>query len=265
MLWHWWSARVATLPLCLKHTQPWHLTAVMSFLGLGTRAVKGLLNWGSETLPSETMYSGSRQWKLLPMPCGSVPRHPVVIHKHAPLLPCPSLARTISQTNRTLSLGLPEWAELRLCRGTKPSRGNEEKTNKSKSKTKKEKKNPVFSWNWSIFHGPWLEQNLSLHPISKALSFQCALKIKQAFLPLLKWQKQWVGQMIIRKVKPSGDTHLMIRNEVKKAAAFIRRLLLSSINLATELLRKQIPCSWHLTAAWLTHLHLFFNPKQAFL
>lgn len=264
MLWHWWSARVATLPLCLKHTQPWHLTAVMSFLGLGTRAVKGLLNWGSETLPSETMYSGSRQWKLLPMPCGSVPRHPVVIHKHAPLLPCPAPAWPAPSPRRTGPFLWDFLSELNcVCAEEQNHPGG---TRKKQTKAKaKEKKNPVFSWNWSIFHGPWLEQNLSLHPISKALSFQCALKIKQAFLPLLKWQKQWVGQMIIRKVKPSGDTHLMIRNEVKKAAAFIRRLLLSSINLATELLRKQIPCSWHLTAAWLTHLHLFFNPKQAFL
>ena len=32
-----------------------------------------------------------------------------------------------------------------------------------------------------MFHCPWLEQNLSLHPISKALSFQCALKINPPF------------------------------------------------------------------------------------
>ena len=83
-----WSASVASLPLRLKRTQPWHLTALMSFLGIGAGAVKGLLNWGSETLPCETMYSGSQQWKLLPGPCGSAPRRPVVIHKHAPLLPC---------------------------------------------------------------------------------------------------------------------------------------------------------------------------------
>ena len=51
----------ATLPLGLKRTQPWHLTALMSFLGIAAGAVKGLLNWGSETLPCETMYSGSQQ------------------------------------------------------------------------------------------------------------------------------------------------------------------------------------------------------------
>lgn len=239
----------------------------MSFLGLGTRAVKGLLNWGSETLPSEMMYSGSQQWKLLPMPCGSVPRHPVVIHKHAPLLPCPALPQPgphhlPDEQDPFSRTSWASWTTFVLMNKTIP--GEWGKNKRKQKQNKKEKKNPVFSWSWSIFHGPWLEQNLSLHPISKALSFQCALKIKQAFLPLFKWQKQRVGQMIIRKVKPSGDTHLMMRDEVKKAAAFIRRRLLSSINLATEL-RKQTPRSWHLTAAWLTHLHLFFNPKQPFL
>lgn len=94
----------AMLPLYHKCTLPWHPTELMSFLGIGNDAVEGLLNWSSETLPSEMMCSGSHRCELLPVPCGPALRHPVVIHKHILLLPCtaPGLDLTIPQTNVTL-------------------------------------------------------------------------------------------------------------------------------------------------------------------
>lgn len=100
---------LAAPALGLKSALPCHLTALMRFLGIGTGAVEGLLNWGSETLPSETLCSGSQRWKKLPVLRGSALQRPLVSHKHAALSPCtaPGLALTVSQTNTTLPLGLP--------------------------------------------------------------------------------------------------------------------------------------------------------------
>ena len=72
--------------LYLKHTLPWHPTALMSFLGIGSGAVEGLLNWSSETLPSEIMCSGAQQLELLPAPHGPAPQHALVIYKHVSFL-----------------------------------------------------------------------------------------------------------------------------------------------------------------------------------
>lgn len=95
--------RAAGLPVSLKHTLPWHPTALMSFPGIGSGAVEGLLNWSSETLPSEMMCSGSRRCELLPAPRGPALQHAVVIRRPISLSPCtaPGLARTISQTKVT--------------------------------------------------------------------------------------------------------------------------------------------------------------------
>ena len=198
----------------------------MSFLGIAAGAVKGLLNWGSETLPCETMYSGSQQWKLLPGPCGSAPRCPVVIHKHAPLLPCTALARPAPSPRRTWPFSLDFSSELN--RGCADEQNHPMGIRKNKQKEKKKKPHKPKPKNLFLVGADYYftvlaknrTQNRSLHPTSKALSFQCALKIKQPFLLRFKWQKQPVGQMIIKNVKPSGDTHLMIRKEVKKSFCF---------------------------------------------
>lgn len=52
---------LAALALCLRSARPWHLTALMRFLGIGTGAEEGLLNRGSETLPSEMLCCGSQR------------------------------------------------------------------------------------------------------------------------------------------------------------------------------------------------------------
>lgn len=96
----------ATIPLYLKHTLPWHPTALMNFLGIGSGVVEGLFKWSSETLPSEMTCSGSLQCQLLPVPHEPSLQHTVVIHKHISALPCTALdlAPTNSQTCMTLPL-----------------------------------------------------------------------------------------------------------------------------------------------------------------
>lgn len=120
--------------LCLTSALPWHLTALMSFPGIGTGAVEGLLNWGSGTLPSEALCASSQRWTLLPPLCGAAPQCPPVSRRHVAPWPCtaPGLALPVLQTTMTLPLGLSGWAEPGLCWWTKPSWGNEEKANKNK-------------------------------------------------------------------------------------------------------------------------------------
>lgn len=103
------SGRDAPLPVCLRSALPGHRTALTSFLGIGAGAAEGLLNWGSETLPSETLRPGSQRRTLLPRLRGSAPRRPLVSCEHAALLPrtAPGLALTISHTTPTLPPGLP--------------------------------------------------------------------------------------------------------------------------------------------------------------
>lgn len=101
---------MAALSPCLKCTLPWQLTALTSFLGIGPGAAEGLLNRGSETLPTAMSSSAPQWWNPLLVPCGSAPQRPLVSGKHDSLLPCsaPSLALTSSHTARDpFSLDLP--------------------------------------------------------------------------------------------------------------------------------------------------------------
>lgn len=55
-----------------------------------------------------------------------------------------------------------------VCAGEQKDPGG---MRKDKKERERKKAPPVCSWSWSMFHLPWWAQNLSLHSISKALSF----------------------------------------------------------------------------------------------
>ena len=196
--WRPWNRTVAPLPVCLKSALPRHLAALMSFLGIGTAAAEGLLNWGSETLPSETLRCGSRRWKLLPgaawvLPAASAdpPHIPRTL-----ALPAPGLALTISHPSLILPPGLPGWAVPGWCWWTTPSWGNEENTNKQKSCVWSE---PIHVSSSEVGTEPGLTPNF------KALSSPWALQLS-SHPPLFKWQKLQVGQMIPNKMSSPVET-----------------------------------------------------------
>lgn len=189
----------------------------MSFLGIGTGAAKALLSWGSETLPSAMTDSGSQRWELPPVPCGSALQHPMAVHQHDSLSPCtaPGLALTISQW--PLFFEVPGWAKPGLCWSTKPSWGNEEKTNKNERKKKF-----LFSFGADqcfIFHGG--KRTWAYTQFQKHCPFAVLWKLSN-HSPFLKWQKlhfvRWSKKK--KNVNPSGDMCLMIRNMVNKSRCF---------------------------------------------
>lgn len=90
--------------LCLTGALPWHLAALMSFPGIGTGSVEGLLNWGSGTLPSEAQCAASQRWTL--GLCGARVRHVCGWPVNA-AWGCPAACTSPPQTCHTLALHSP--------------------------------------------------------------------------------------------------------------------------------------------------------------
>lgn len=76
------------------------------------------------------------------------------------------------------SLGLPGWADLDACWWTQPSWRNEDKQEKVRGKDPS-----GLQLEWSVFRLPWSSENLSLHSVSKALSFYMTWKFSSHLPP----------------------------------------------------------------------------------